>query len=272
MDIKNRVVLVTGAASGIGSAVACELAWRGAKMIALVDMSERIGEVADQIKQRHSTAVLECFRGNVTDDAFRKEVYDTIGQKYGLVSVCIPAAGITRDSLAVKMDKATGKAEMYSADLFRMVTEVDLIAPIYWSMEMVARVAESRFAQGKKKWTPLEPVSGVVIFIGSVSSQGNKGQIAYAASKSGLEGAAATLTKEAMYYGIRCGVIHPGFTDTPMVRALGEEYIQKHILPETQLGRLIRPEEIADAICFMIQNSAISGELWADAGWHPSPV
>jgi 3-oxoacyl-[acyl-carrier protein] reductase len=272
MEIKDRVALVTGAASGIGNAVASELAWRGAKMIALVDMSERIEEVAGQIKSRHPDAVLECFQGNVTDAGFRKEVYDTVDRKYGLVSICIPAAGITRDSLAIKVNKTTAKAEMYSMDLFRLVTEVDLIAPIYWSLEMVARIAERRFAQGLKRWTPLERISGVVIFIGSVSSQGNKGQIAYAASKAGLEGAAATLTKEAMFYGIRCGVIHPGFTDTPMVRALGEEYIQKYILPETQLGRLVRPEEIADAICFMISNSAISGELWADAGWHPSPA
>jgi NAD(P)-dependent dehydrogenase (short-subunit alcohol dehydrogenase family) len=264
--------VVTGAASGIGTAVANELAWRGAKVVALVDMSERIGEIAGDIRRKHDDSAVECFCGNVTDAAFRKHVYDTVGEKHGLVSICIPAAGITRDALAVKVDRTTGMADMYSVDLFRMVTEVDLIAPIYWSMEMVARIAEFRFAKGLKKWTPEESVSGVIIFIGSVSSQGNKGQIAYAASKAGLEGAAATLTKEAMFYGIRCGVIHPGFTDTPMVRALGEDYIRKYILPETQLGRLIRPEEIADAICFMIQNSAISGELWADAGWHPSPA
>jgi 3-oxoacyl-[acyl-carrier protein] reductase len=55
-----------------------------------------------------------------------------------------------------------------------------------------------------------------------------------------------------------------------MVRSLGEEYINKHVLPDTQLHRLIRPAEIADAICFLIANSAVSGELWADAGWHPS--
>ena len=57
-----------------------------------------------------------------------------------------------------------------------------------------------------------------------------------------------------------------------MVRAMGDEYIEKYVLPDTQLGRLIRPNEIADAICFMISNSAVSGELWADAGWHPSPA
>jgi len=84
----------------------------------------------------------------------------------------------------------------------------------------------------------------------------------------GLEGAAATIMNEAMFHGVRCGLIHPGYTDTPMVRALGEDYIGKNILPYTQLGRLIRPEEIADAICFMLANSAVSGELWVDAGWH----
>jgi NAD(P)-dependent dehydrogenase (short-subunit alcohol dehydrogenase family) len=72
-----------------------------------------------------------------------------------------------------------------------------------------------------------------------------------------------------MYYGVRCAVIHPGFTDTQMVRALGQDYIEKNILPYTQLKRLIQPDEIADAIYFMICNSAVSGELWADAGWHP---
>ena len=75
---------------------------------------------------------------------------------------------------------------------------------------------------------------------------------------------------EAMYHGVRCGVIHPGFTDTPMVHKLGEDLIREQVLPNTQLGRLILPEEIADAICFMIGNSAVSGELWADAGWHPA--
>jgi NAD(P)-dependent dehydrogenase (short-subunit alcohol dehydrogenase family) len=135
---------------------------------------------------------------------------------------------------------------------------------------MLARLAEDRLRRGLGRWDPKEQVQGTVVFIGSVSSQGTKGQLSYAVSKAGLEGAASTLRKEAIYHGVRCGVIHPGFTDTPMVRALGEEYIAKNILPWTQLRRLIRPEEIADAICFMIANSAVSGELWADAGWHPS--
>lgn len=76
-------------------------------------------------------------------------------------------------------------------------------------------------------------------------------------------------TTEAIFYGVHAAIVHPGFTNTPMVRVLGEEYIKKNILPYTRLGRLIEPFEIADAICFLISNSEVSGRLWADAGWHP---
>jgi len=150
------------------------------------------------------------------------------------------------------------------------VLEVNLTAPVYWALEMVARIAEDRWQQRLGRWEPSEAVQGAVVFIGSVSAQGNKGQLAYAVSKAGLQGAAATLTKESIFHGVRCAVLHPGFTDTPMVRALGEEFIGTHVLPCTQLRRLIRPDEIADAICFLLANSAVSGELWADAGWPPS--
>jgi NAD(P)-dependent dehydrogenase (short-subunit alcohol dehydrogenase family) len=214
--------------------------------------------------------VAEAFAGNTTDEAFRFRVYDAIVARHGVVHICVPAAGITRDALAVRLDKETGKPIIYPLEQFREVIEVNLIAPVYWALEMVARLAEDRRRRGLGRWEPAESVQGTVVFIGSVSSQGNKGQISYAVSKAGLEGAAATLTKEAIFHGVRCGIIHPGFTDTPMVRALGEEYIRKNILPYTQLRRLIRPAEIADAICFLIANSAVSGELWADAGWHPS--
>ena len=272
MEIKDRVALITGAASGIGRAVSLELAQRGVKAIAMVDMTDDVEVAAEQVNNEANKEIAVPFKGNVTDEDFRAKVFQTIKEKYGKVSICVPAAGITRDSLAIKVDKETKKANIYPVDLFKLVVEVNLIAPVYWAMQMIADIAEDRAEKGLKKWNPGEGVQGTVVFIGSISSQGNKGQVSYASTKAGLEGAAATLTKEAIFHGVRCGVIHPGFTDTPMVRAMGEEYIEKYVLPDTQLGRLIRPNEIADAICFMISNSAVSGELWADAGWHPSPA
>jgi NAD(P)-dependent dehydrogenase (short-subunit alcohol dehydrogenase family) len=269
MQIKDRVAVVTGAGSGIGEAVVRELTGRGVRAVILVDRSDRALDLARALNDSVGRKVADAKIGDATDEVFRGRVFDEVVSRHGPVHICVPAAGITRDSLSVKLDKETGKAVVYAGKMFREVIEVNLLAPIYWALEMVARLAEDRARKKLARWSPEETVQGTIVFIGSVSSQGNKGQIAYAVSKAGLEGAAATLMKEAIYHGVRCCLIHPGFTDTPMVRALGEEYITKTILPATQLRRLIRPAEIADAICFMISNSAVSGELWADAGWHP---
>jgi NAD(P)-dependent dehydrogenase (short-subunit alcohol dehydrogenase family) len=244
------------------------MARRDVAAVAVVDMSETIEDVAARLNTEAGRAFAIPFRGDTTDAAFRAQVFDSISRRFGPVSLCVPAAGITRDDIAVRVDKATGKARIYPQELFKLVVDVNLIAPVYWALEMIGRIAEDRAARGLKRWVPTEGMQGAVVFIGSVSSQGNRGQISYASTKAGLEGAAATIMQEAIFHGVRCGLIHPGYTDTPMVRALGEDFVAKNILPYTQLGRLIRPEEIADAICFMLANSAVSGELWADAGWH----
>jgi len=271
MNIKNAVTVITGAAGGIGRALAFELVNRNAAGMALVDRNESVHEVAHAANEMAGKPIASGYVGDVGDGSFRTQVYKEANSKHGLINVCVPAAGITRDSLAVKMDKQTKRISIYSIDTFREVVNVNLVAPVYWALEMVAGIAEQRAQKGLKRWEPTEPLQGMVVFIGSVSSLGNKGPIAYASTKAGLEGAASTLMLEAIFHGVRCGIIHPGYTDTPMVRALGEKFIQENIIPQTQLRRLIQPEEIADAICFMISNAAVSGTLWADAGWHPGP-
>jgi NAD(P)-dependent dehydrogenase (short-subunit alcohol dehydrogenase family) len=272
MDIAGKVAIVTGAGSGIGRAVAEAFAQREVQAIALVDRTDAVEALAAQLLESYGGTVgVTAMVGDVTDDSFRRQVFDRMTATWAVPRILVPAAGVVHDQLAAKVDGETGKALLYPLDAFRRVLEVNLVAPTYWALEMIGRIAEDRFAKKLKRWEPEEHVQGTVIFIGSVSSHGNRGQVAYAATKAGLEGVAATLTKEAMYHGVRCGVIHPGYTDTPMVRGLGEEYIRQRILPQTQLRRLIRTDEIADAICFLISNSAVSGQLWADAGWH-APV
>lgn len=272
MQIKDKIALITGAASGIGRATAAELHRHEVAALALVDLADSVHEVAQELQKSNPRIAVRAFQGDTTDAAFRAKVFATMRDDHGAINICIPAAGITRDALSVKLNREKGKANIYPIENFRQVIEVNLTAPIYWALEMVAQQAEERFQRGLKQWNPEEGTQGVIVFIGSVSSQGNKGQLAYATTKVGLEGAASTLMKEAIFYGVRCAVLHPGFTDTPMVRALGEEYIEKHVLPATQIKRLIRPEEIADAVAFLIRNSAVSGQLWADAGWHPMPT
>ncbi len=272
MEIKNTIAVVTGAASGIGHAVSIQLAAKGVEKIGMVDMVDDVKTIAEQINSEIGRECAIPFQGDTTESEFRVNVFDALCEDDNVVNICVPCAGITRDALAVKVNKETKKASIYPPENFRLVIEVNLMAPVYWAMEMVARIAEQRARRGLKKWRADEQIQATAIFIGSIASRGNKGQISYSSTKAGIEGAAATLSQEAIFHGVRCGVIHPGFTDTPMVRALGEEYIEQNVLKDTQLGRLIRPTEIADAICFMISNSTISGQLRADAGWHPSPT
>ncbi|HEX2973329.1 MAG TPA: SDR family oxidoreductase [Tepidisphaeraceae bacterium] len=272
MIIEGKVAVVTGAASGIGRAVATELVKRGVAALAAVDRCDPVKHVAATLNESAgSKTCVVPFVGDVSDEAFRHAVFDEMVKKYGTPAICVPAAGITRDKLSVHIDKETGKATLYPMEDFLTVLKVNLAAPVYWALELVGKVAESRYARGLKRWEPTEQGEGVVVFIGSVSSLGIRGQIAYSATKAGLDGVNATLMKEAMFYGVRCAIIHPGFTDTPMVRAMGDKYIAEKILPQTQLKRLVLPEEIAAAICFMISDAAISGDLWVDAGWHPQP-
>jgi NAD(P)-dependent dehydrogenase (short-subunit alcohol dehydrogenase family) len=264
------VAVVTGGARGIGRATCVALAQYGIRAVAVVDQIPEVFKFAELGNGRLGRDVLIPFQGDVIDRDFRLRVHAEMQARYGTLSICIPAAGITRDRLAVKIDKATSQPDIYPEVDWDRVMEVDLKAPVYWALQTIAAVAEDRQTRGLKQWNPQEPVQGCIIFIGSVSSSGNQGQISYATAKAGLEGAQATLAMEAIYHGVRCAIIHPGYTDTAMVRALGEKIIEERILPRTQLRRLIQPEEIAHAICFLIRNSSVSGQLWADAGWHPA--
>jgi NAD(P)-dependent dehydrogenase (short-subunit alcohol dehydrogenase family) len=270
LDLSQKVAVVTGGASGIGEATCYELANEGIRLVAVVDMADNVADFAAEGNAHFGRDVFVPFRGDVTDSSFRKRVFSELRSRHGAVSICVPAAGVTKDRLAVRINRDTHAPEIYPEEDFRRVIEIDLTAPIYWAMETIASVAEDRARQGKKRWEPSEPIQGCIIFIGSVSSAGNKGQISYATAKAGLEGAQATLAAEAMFHGVRSAIIHPGYTDTKMVAALGREFIAEHIIPHTQLRRLISPSEIAHAIVFMIQNSAVSGQLWVDAGWHPA--
>jgi len=272
MNLKDRTLVITGGASGIGRATCRRLAGEGVAAIAVVDQCEAVVEVCAEANRELGKTVLHPFRGDVSAPDFREEVFEAMESKFGCVSLCVPAAGITRDRLSVKVNENNGRStlDLYGEDDFRRVLEIDLIAPIYWAMRTIGSVALDRARNGLKQWNPEESMQGAIVLIGSISSAGNRGQISYASAKAGLEGAQATLATEAIYYGVRCAIIHPGFTDTPMVQAMGERIIDNMILPNTQLRRLIRPDEIAGAICFMLKNSAVSGALWADAGWHPS--
>ncbi len=272
MDLHEKVAVVTGGASGIGHALSVRLADLGVTAVAVVDLAENLPAVCDEANARLGGDAMLPFQGDVTDAAFRESVFADLEARFGAVQVCVPAAAIVRDGLAAKVkidNDGHPRPDLYDEAAFRRTLETNLLAPVYWAMRTMASVGCDRTRRGLSAWRPEEPIGGAIVLIGSVSAAGNAGQVSYAAAKSGLTGASSTLAKEAIYHGMRCSLIHPGFTDTPMTGALDQRMLDEQILRQTRLGRLITPAEIVDAICFMLTNDAVNGALWADGGWHP---
>jgi NAD(P)-dependent dehydrogenase (short-subunit alcohol dehydrogenase family) len=252
--------------------VANALLAKGARAVARVDRQhEGVTPPGTEEEDRTLEENGNLFFGDVTDEAFQTHVYQSMIQRHGIPRVLVPAAGITRDKAACKIDKQTGKAVLYPKADWDLVSAVNLKAAVFWALELTAHIGEDRFARGLGAWEANEADQGAIVFIGSVSSEGNRGQISYAATKAALAGVAATINYDGQAFGVRAHVIHPGYTDTEMVRDVDRKRpgtIESGVVPHTQLKRLIRPEEIAAAVCFLIENPIIGRALWADAGWH----
>ena len=269
MTISKSTAVVTGASGGIGMSIAEGLATRGADHVGIVDISSQCDSVAKELATRHPDCQFHGFSGDVTDPQFRESVFTELERPGKPVSICVPAAGILRDGLAVRIDRESGDSALYPESEFRRTLEVNLVHPIYWAMETIASVARDRAAQGRGQWQTEDGPQGAVVLVGSVSSRGNRGQISYAASKSALVGASATLNIEGLYHGVQTKIVHPGFVDTPMVDSIDQDYFDTHLKPLIGLGRKIKPREIADIVCAMIENPALSGQVWADASLTP---
>ncbi len=268
MHIENQVAVVTGAAGGIGKAVAHRLAKGGVTAIGMVDLTNEVDNAVAEVNTEAQRQVAVGFEGDVTCSVFRTDVFRQMAG-YGTVRICVPAAGILRDALAVKVDHESGEPKLYDEGLFRTVMEINLIHPIYWSMAMLAEVARDRTTRGLAKWTSKEDFQGAAILIGSVSCRGNRGQISYASAKAGLNAAAKTLNMEGAAFGVQVKVLHPGFVATPMLEQLPDGMFEERLRQAVPIDRTIEPAEIAEAVVVLIENPAVSGPVWVDGGVPP---
>jgi 3-oxoacyl-[acyl-carrier protein] reductase len=214
-----RSALVTGGNRGIGLAIARALAEGGHA----VTVTSRSGEAPEGL------AAVRC---DVTSMDDVDAAFDAVEERQGPVEILVANAGITRDGLLLRMGEAD----------FADVVDTNLAG----AYRTAKRAGKSML---RARWGRLVFVSSVVGLLGSA------GQVNYAASKAGLVGLARSLARELGSRHITANVVAPGFVDTDMTRALGEERRQQ-ILGQVPLGRYAAPEEVAAAVRFLCSDEA----------------
>lgn len=244
MNLKDKLVAITGSGRGIGRAMALAFAQRGAH-IALIDLS------GDDL-ERTRTACAEhggATRSYVCDVAKEAEVIatlDAIVRDFGRLDVMINNAGITKDAMLVKVQDGQCVGKMSLAQ-WQAVIDVNLTGVFLGAREAAERMI--RLGNG-----------GVIISTSSISRAGNIGQSNYAAAKAGVAALTVVWAKELARYGIRTGAIAPGFTRTDILETMKPELIERAIAA-VPLHRMAEPEEIAHAAIFVAENDYFSGRV-----------
>jgi len=236
MSLEAKVALVTGASRGLGQAIAVELGRQGATVVGTATSESGAAAIAAHFEElgiKGRGRVL-----NVTDSASVVGLIKDIGDDVGAPQVLINNAGITRDTLAMRMKEA------------------DWAAVIDTNLSSVFRVSQACLkGMMKARWGRIVSIASVV------GLSGNAGQVNYAAAKAGILGFSKSLAREVASRGITVNVVAPGFIDTDMTRALSDDQ-RNALLGNVPAGRLGEPEDIAAAVAFLAspQASYITGE------------
>jgi 3-oxoacyl-[acyl-carrier protein] reductase len=244
VNLKDKLVAVTGGGRGIGRAVALAFAARGANL-ALLDLGE--ADLA-QSKALCETAGVQA-RTHLCNVANEEQViaaFDAIVADCGRLDVLLNNAGITRDALLVKVKDGAVTGKM-SLQQWQAVLEVNLTGVFLCGREAAQRMA-------------LLGHGGVIINISSISRHGNPGQSNYSAAKAGVAAMAVVWARELARYSIRAAAIAPGFINTEILAAMKPEVLEKVVAP-VPAGRLGAAEEIAHGAVFIAENDYYNGRV-----------
>jgi 3-hydroxyacyl-CoA dehydrogenase/3-hydroxy-2-methylbutyryl-CoA dehydrogenase len=242
MKISETVAVVTGGASGLGGATVRNFAAGGAK-VAIFDMNASKGE-ALAAELGHN--VIFC-KVNVTDADAVKAGLDAAVAKFGRIDACVNCAGI---GMAMK---TMGKEGPHDLEIFRKVIEINLIGTFN-----VLRLASERMAANQPNG---DGERGVIINTASVAAyDGQKGQVAYSASKGGVVGMTLPIARDLSFYGIRVCTIAPGLFHTPLFEGLGPKVVEQLSAQVTFPKRLGDPAEYGALARTIVENPYLNGE------------
>jgi len=245
MEIKGSVAIVTGGGNGIGEAIAKYFVKNGAK-VAVVDMVQTsIDRVVAELKDMGGEAI--GVQANVASEADTAKFIKATLEAFGKLNIAVSCAGIIRDGTMLTLDKATGKvSRKLGLDKWQPVIDVNLTGTF-----LTLRDAAEAMVNGG--W------EGLLVTISSVNKEGQVGQLNYSSTKVADALMPKIIVGEFQMRGIhniRCIGIAPGYTATPMLTGMNQDAL-KGILHDVQIGRLVRPEEIASLIGHCVENDAI---------------
>ena len=242
MQIKDKVVAVTGGARGIGKAIAGAFVERGAR-VALIDLSPADLDAA-RSEFAGTGAKVSTYAANVAREEQVVAALDGIVADLGRLDVLVNNAGIIKDGLLVKAKDGVVTGKM-GLEQWQAVIDVNLTGVFLCGREAAERMI--RLGHG-----------GLIINISSISKCGNAGQTNYSAAKAGVTAMAVVWAKELARYGIRAASIAPGFTRTDLLAGMPPEMLDKVTAP-VPLKRLGLPEEVAHAAVFIAENDFFTG-------------
>ena len=248
MDLKDKVVVITGGAGGLGLAMAVDLAEAGAK-IALIDVDqETLERACADIGDR---AEVQGYDFDITSEEDVVAGFGFILEDFGQVNVLINNAGILADGMLVKAKEGKVTDRM-SYEQFQSVINVNLTGSFLCGREAAAAMIESK-------------QEGVIINISSLAKAGNMGQTNYSASKAGVAAMSVGWAKELARYYIRSAAVAPGVIETEMTAAMKPEALAR-MEKMVPVGRLGQPSEISSTVKFIIENDYVNGRVFEIAG------
>ncbi len=243
-DFSGKIAVVTGAAQGLGEAIAKRFLNDGIPGVALLDLNEEVlaATAARLNPEGNRVLPVAC---DVSDPDSVARAFQTVERRFGAVDILVNNAGITRDAMSYKM----------TAGQFDAAVKVSLYGSFYCVQQVVNGMRERGY--------------GRIVSMSSLASRGNVGQLNYASAKAGIIAMTQTLSMELGRYNITANCVAPGMINTDIIKTVPEKNMNA-ILSNIPMRRVGEPEEVASLVAFLASDEAsyISGQcVRITGGW-----